>query len=342
MKAIVCTKYGPPSVLELRELAKPIPKDNEVLIRVHAATVTTGDCETRSFTFSMMFWLPLRVMLGFFKPRKLILGQELAGEIEAVGNKVTRFKKGDNVFAATLLRFGAYAEYICLPETYPILHKPESLTFEEAATIPTGGINGLHFIKKANIQSGQKVLINGAGGSIGTYAIQIAKDIGAQLTCVDSTEKLDMLRSIGADRVVDYTQQDFTKSGETYDVIIDVIGKSNYSRCIRMLNPGGRYVIGTFTFLGLIRGIWTSMTSGKKVLSEMANYRIEDLSILNELIVAGKIKPIIDKHYPLEGIVEAHTYVEEGHKKGNVVIRVTAFIDLNDIMIVVTGDAMST
>jgi NADPH:quinone reductase-like Zn-dependent oxidoreductase len=323
MKAIVWTKYGPPNVLQLQELTKPIPQDNEVLIKVHAATVTAGDCETRSFTFTMIFWLPLRVMLGFFKPRKLILGQELAGEIEAIGNKVTRFNKGDYVFAATLFRFGAYAEYICLPETYPILHKPASITFEEAATIPTGGINGLHFIKKANVQSGQKVLINGAGGSIGTYALQIAKDIGAQVTCVDSTEKLDMLRSMGADHVIDYTQQDFTQSGETYDVIIDVIGKSNYSRCVRLLKPGGRYVLGTFTFLGLIRGTWTSMTSNKKVLSEMANYQTEDFAFLKELIEAGKIKPTIDKHYPLEEIVEAHTYVEQGRKKGNVVIRVS-------------------
>src|SRR5690554_2788327 len=180
MKAIIWTKYGPPNVLELREVENPIPNDNEVLIRVHAATITTGDCETRSFKFSMMFWLPLRIILGFIKPRKLSPGQELAGEIEAVGKKVTRFKKGDKVFAATLMRFGAYAEYICLPETYPILLKPANMTYEEAATIPTGGINGLHFIKKANIQSGHKVLINGAGGSIGTYALQIAKDIGAE------------------------------------------------------------------------------------------------------------------------------------------------------------------
>jgi NADPH:quinone reductase-like Zn-dependent oxidoreductase len=324
MKAIVWTKYGAPNVLQLRELEKPIPKDNEVLIRIHAATVTAGDCELRSFTFTMMFWLPLRLILGIIKPRKLILGQELAGEIEAVGNKVTKFNKGDYVYAATLMRFGAYAEYICLPETYPILHKPANLSFEEAATIPTGGINGLHLIKKANILSGHKVLINGAGGSIGTYAIQIAKDIGAELTCVDSTEKLDMLRSIGADHVIDYTQQDFTKSGETYDVIIDVIGKSNYSECVRILKPGGRYVLGTFTFLGFIRGIWTSMTSGKKVTSEMAKYKADDFSLLNELIVAGKVKPIIDKRYPLEGIIEAHTYVEEGRKKGNVVISVTS------------------
>lgn len=322
MKAIVWTKYGPPDVLQLREVEKPIPVDNEVLIKVHAATVTAGDCETRSFKFPMMYRIPLRLILGLIRPRKHVLGQELAGEIEAVGNKVTRFKRGDKVFAATLMRFGAYAEYICLPETYPVVLKPDNMSYEEAATIPTGGINGLHFIKKANVQFGHKVLINGAGGSIGTYALQIAKDIGAELTCVDSTEKMDMLRSIGADHVVDYKQQDFTKSGETYDVIIDVVGKSSFSGSIRSLKPEGRYVLGAPTLLGIIRGLWTSMTSDKKVLFEMASYQTEYFSFLNKLIEAGKIKPIVDKRYPLERTAEAHAYVENGRKKGNVVITV--------------------
>lgn len=320
MKAIVFTKYGPPDVLQLREVEKPTPKENEVLIKVHAATVTTGDCEIRGFKFPMLFWLPLRIVLGFIKPRKLILGQELAGEIEAVGKKVTRFKKGDKVFAATLLSFGAYAEYICLPETHPIVFKPAKMTYEEAATVPTGGINGLHFIRKANVQSGQKVLINGAGGSIGTYALQIAKNIGAEVTCVDRTEKLEMLRSIGADHVIDYKQEDFTKSGKTYDHIIDVVGKSSFSGSIRSLKPNGRFVLGTLTFLGMIGGLWISMTSNKRVLYEMANYKTEDFEILKKLIEAEKIKPVIDKRYPLDKIVEAHTYVESGLKKGNVII----------------------
>ncbi len=320
MKAVVCTKYGPPDVLQFREIENPTPNDNEVLIRVYAATVTAGDCEIRSFKFPMLFWLPLRIVLGLIKPRKPILGQELAGEIEAVGKKVTRFKKGDKVFAAALLRFGAYAEYICLPETYPIVFKPANITYEEAATIPTGGINGLHFIRKANVQSGHKVLINGAGGSIGTYALQIAKNIGAEVTCVDTTEKLDMLRSIGADHVIDYKQENFTKSGKTYDHIIDVVGKSSFSGSVRSLNDNGRFVLGTLTFLGIIGGLWTSMTSNKRVLFEMADYKTEDFATLYELLEAGKIKPVIDKRYPLDKIVEAHTYVEGGLKKGNVVI----------------------
>lgn len=320
MKAIVWTDYGPPEVLRLREVEKPTPKDNEVLINVHAATVTAGDCETRSFTFPLMFWLPLRIILGIFKPRKLVLGQELAGEIEAVGNQVTRFKKGDKVFAATLMRFGAYAEYICLPESYPIVYKPAILTYGEAATIPTGGVNGLHFIRKANVQPGHHVLINGAGGSIGTYALQIAKHIGAEVTCVDTAEKLDLLRSIGADHVIDYTKEDFTRSGETYDVIIDVVGKSSFSGSIRSLKANGRYVLGNLSFKGIIRGLWTSMTSGKKVLVEMADYKADYFTSLSELIETGKVKPIIDKSYPLEKTAEAHAYVEQGRKKGNVVI----------------------
>src|SRR5215208_5609836 len=227
MKAIVWTKYGPPEALQLREVEKPTPRDNEVLIKVHAATVTFGDCEVRRLKLPLLISIPIRIYAGLIKPKRItILGQELAGEIEAVGRQVTRFKKGDPVFAATFFRFGAYAEYACLPETYLVL-KPSAITYEESATVPTGGINGLHFLRAANIQPGEMVLINGAGGSIGTYAVQIAKSLGAEVTAVDSAEKLDMLRSIGADHVVDYTREDFTKSGERYDVIYDVIGKSS-------------------------------------------------------------------------------------------------------------------
>jgi NADPH:quinone reductase-like Zn-dependent oxidoreductase len=322
MKAIVWTKYGPPNVLQFTEVEKPTPRDNEVLIRIVAATVTAGDCEVRSLKLPIWIQLPLRIYVGFRKPQRItILGQELAGEIEAVGKEVTRFKKGDQVFAATLFRFGAYAEYACLPETYPQL-KPTNMTFEEAATIPTGGINGLHFLRTANIQSGQRILINGAGGSIGTYAVQIAKSFGAEVTCVDSAAKLDMLRSIGADHVIDYTQEDFTRSGETYDVIIDVVGKSSFSRSVRSLKPNGRYVLGNPSLSGMIRGRWTSTTTDKKVIFEQASYRAEDYAFLKELIEAGKIKPVIDRLYPLEQTAEAHRYVEKGHKKGNVVITV--------------------
>jgi NADPH:quinone reductase-like Zn-dependent oxidoreductase len=319
MKAMLCTKYGSPDVLQMGEVNKPIPKDNEVLIRIYATTVTAGDCELRSFKIATWIWLPLRLYIGLRKPRRPILGQELAGEIEAVGKEVSQFKKGDQVFAATSMRFGAYAEYICLPMTYPVL-KPINMTFDEAATIPTGGINGLHFLRKANIQSGQRVLINGAGGSIGTYAVQIAKSIGVEVTCVDSARKLDMLRSIGADQVIDYMELDFTRMGETYDVIIDIVGKSSFSRSIKSLKLNGRYVLGNPTFIGMIRALWTTMTTDKKVIFEMANNRAEYYDFLKDLIEAGKIKSVIDRSFPLEQTAEAHRYVENGYKKGNVVI----------------------
>lgn len=322
MKAIVYTKYGSPDVLQLKEIEKPVPKADEVLIKIHAATVTAGDCEIRGFKFPISFWLPLRIMLGLIKPRKTILGQELAGEIVAIGGEVTQYKKGDEIYAPTLGHLGAYAEYVCLPETYPLASKPADMTYEEAATIPTGGINGLHFIRKANVQAGERVLINGAGGSMGTYALQIAKSLGAEVTAVDSARKLEMLSSIGADHVIDYTQEDFTKNGEAYDVIIDVAGKSSFSGSVRSLKQNGRYLLGNPRLSGMIRGLWTSKTTDKKVLFELAGYKTEDFIYLKELIEAGKIKPVIDKRYPLEQTAEAHRYVEKGYKKGNLVITV--------------------
>jgi len=320
MKAIVWTKYGPPDVLQFKEVEKPAPKDNEVLIRVYAATVTAGDCEMRRFDIPIFLWLFVRIMIGIRKPRIKIPGQELAGEIESVGNKVTQFKKGDPVFAATEMRLGAYAEYACLPSTYAMAIKPTQMTYEEAATIPTGGLNALHFLRKGNIRSGQKVLICGAGGSIGTYAVQIAKSFGAQVTCVDSRSKLDMLRSLGSDQVIDYTEEDFTKNGETYDIIIDVVGKTSFSRSVRSLSKNGHYILGNPRLAGMIRGLWISMTTGRKVKSELASYNPEDLIFLKELIEAGKIKSVIDRKYPLEQVAEAHRYVETGQKTGNVVI----------------------
>jgi len=322
MKAIVWTKYGPPDVLQLKDVAKPAPKDDEVLVKVHATTVLAGDCELRRFKFPILYRLPLRIFLGFRKPQRItVLGQELAGEIEAIGKQVTHFKNGDRVLAATLLRLGTYAEYVCLPETYPVL-LPANMTYEEAATIPTGGIYGLHLLRKANIQSGRKLLIIGAGGSIGTYAVQIAKSFGADVTCVDSTEKLDMLRSIGADHVIDYTQGDYTRTGETYDAIIDVVGKSSFSGCVGSLKQYGRYVLGNPGISGMIRGQWTSMTTDKKVIFESASHRAEDYTFLIELIEAGKVQPVIDRRYPLEQTAEAYRYVDTGQKKGNVVITV--------------------
>lgn len=320
MKAIIWPKYGSPDVLELKEVEKPTPGDKEVLIKIAAATVFAGDCEMRSFDFPISFWLPLRLMFGLRKPRVKILGQEFAGEVEAIGSEVTQFKAGDPVFAPTDMSFGAYAEYICVPGTHPMTIKPNNMTYEEAATLPTGGLNALHFLRKGSVRSGQKILINGAAGSIGTYAVQIAKSFGAEVTAVDSTGKLDMLRSIGADHVIDYTRQDFTQNGETYDVIIDVVGKSSFSRSLRSLRQNGRYVLGNPRLPGMIRALWTSMTGSKKVIVALAGYKTEDLAFLKELAEAGKIKSVIDRRFPLEQVADAHRYVETGEKKGHVVI----------------------
>jgi 2-desacetyl-2-hydroxyethyl bacteriochlorophyllide A dehydrogenase len=324
MKAIVWTKYGPPDVLQLKEVEKPTPKENEVLIRIYATTVTAGDTELRSLKFSLLLRFLMRLGFGFKRPGKkyCILGMELAGEIESVGKDVKLFKKGDQVFAATEEGFGAYAEYICLPEEGAVVIKPGNMTYDEAAAVPIGGDTALHYLRKGNIQNGQKVLINGAGGSIGTMGVQLAKYFGAEVTAVDSTKKLDMLRSIGADKVIDYTQEDFTKSGETYDVILDVVGKSSFSGCISSLKKNGFYFIANPKLSLIIRGKWTSKRSSKKVITGLPKQRTENLLYLRELIEAGKLKSIIDRHYPLEQTAEAHRYVETGEKKGNVIITV--------------------
>ena len=322
MKAVVCTRYGSPNVIQLREVPQPVPKANEVLIKIHAATVTAGDCEIRRFDIPILFWLFLRIILGITKPRRGIFGQEYAGEIEAVGNKVTRFKKGDAVFGPTTISLGAHAQYLSIPESYPNLFKPENMTYEMAATIPTGGINGLHFIRKAKIRSGEKVLLNGAGGSIGTYALQFAKSQGAIVTCVDSINKLPMLRELGADYVIDYAQVDFTKNGKTYDVIIDIVGTSPFSRSVKSLNPNGRYVLGNPTLTGMLRGLLTSLISNKQVISQFAGYHKEAFEFIRSQIDDGKLKIIIDKRFSLEQAAEAHRYVEAGLKAGNVIILV--------------------
>jgi len=323
MKAIVWTEYGPPDVLQIKEVEKPTPKDNEVLIRIHATTVTSGDCEQRSLKLPIWYALPMRAYVGLKRPTRItILGMELAGVIESVGKDVKRFGKGDQVFGSAGVGFGTYAEYKCLPGEGVLVIKPANMTYEEAAAVPVGGLEALHFLRQGNIQSGQKVLINGAGGTIGTFAVQLAKYFGAEVTGVDSTGKLDMLRSIGADQVIDYTQEDFTKSGETYDVIFDVVGKSSFSRSIRSLKQNGRYLIANPGLSQMVWGRWTSMTSSKKVIFGAAYPKTEDLVFLKELIEAGKIKTVIDRRYPLEQIPDAHRYVETGQKKGHVVITV--------------------
>jgi NADPH:quinone reductase-like Zn-dependent oxidoreductase len=323
MKAIVWTKYGSPDGLQLQDVDKPTPKDNEVLIKIYASTVSTADCEMRSFKAFTVFWLPLRIYLGFVRPTRIkILGQELAGEIETVGKDVTRFKVGDQVFAWTGFRLSANAEYTCLPENGMLATKPSNMTFEEATTLPIGGLEALHFLRRGIVLNGQKVLINGAGGSIGTFAVQIARYYGAVVTAVDSTEKLDMLRSIGADQVIDYTREDFTKSGQTYDVIFDIAGKSSFSGSLRSLNQNGYYLLGN---PGLLQRFQSKLTpkGNIKIIPYAGRTSIEiaeDLTFLKELIVEGKIKPVIDRIYPLELTAEAHRYVDTGHKKGNVVI----------------------
>lgn len=302
MKAIVATKYGTPEVLQLQEVEKPAPKDNEILIKVHATTVTAADFRMRSFTVPPLLWIPARLALGITKPKQPIFGTELAGEVEAVGKNVTRFKAGDQVFASTLTEnFGAYAEYKCLPEQAMVALKPAHVTYEEAAAIPIGATTALRLLLKGNIQRGQKVLIYGASGSVGTYAIQLAKFLGAEVTGVCSTANLDMVKSLGADHVLDYTKEDFSSREERYDIVFDTVAKFPKSQYSKALTPNGTYV--TIARLD-------------------SKERMENLVFIRELIEAGEIKVVIDRCYPLESMVEAHRYVDTGHKKGNVVISV--------------------
>lgn len=326
MKAVIWTKYGSPEGLQLGEIETPVPKDNEVLIRIHAATVTAGDCEMRSLKLPLMLGVPVRLYNGLGRPKRIrILGQEMAGEVESVGKDVSSFKPGDRVFGATAFTMGAYAQYICFPEhpTEEVLTTmPENLSFQEAAGVPTGGLESLHFLRKANIKPGETVLINGAGGSIGTIGVQLAKHWGATVTAVDRAEKLDMLRSIGADETVDYMTEDFTKAGKTYDVIFDVIGKSPYTRSVRALNPKGRYVLANMKFSQMIRGSFTRRLTGKSVIVGTSERNRDDLDFLKGLIESGAVRPVVDRTFPLEQTADAHRYVETGLKAGNVIITV--------------------
>jgi NADPH:quinone reductase-like Zn-dependent oxidoreductase len=302
MKAIVATKFGTPGVLQLHDVEKPAPKDNEILVKVHATTVTVGDTRMRSLNVPLVFWLPARITLGFTKPKHPIYGMELAGVVEAAGKLVTRFKVGDPVFASTLAEnFGAHAEYKCLPEEGMVLTKPLNMTFEEAATVPIGGPTALRLLRKGKVQRGQKVLIYGASGSVGTYAVQIAKSFGADVTGVCSTANLEMVNSLGADQVIDYRKEDFSASGALYDVIFDTVGKCSKSQYAKALTPNGSFVT---------------------IAKLNTKQSLEELTFIKSLIDAGKLKAVIDRCYPLEQIVEAHRYVDTERKAGNVVIQV--------------------
>jgi NADPH:quinone reductase-like Zn-dependent oxidoreductase len=316
MKAIVYTKFGPPEVLQLQEVEKPTPKANEVLIKIVATTVVKEDPDwRRSLGFN-----------GILKPRHPILGQELAGEVEATGRDVTRFKPGDQVFGMD--SFGAYAEYKCMPENGALAIKPVNLSYEEAASVPNGALTALPFLRdKAKIQSGQTVLIYGASGSVGAAAVQLAKFYGAKVTGVCSTANLEWVKSLGADQVIDYTREDFTENGRTYDLIFDTVGKCSFSACKGSLRDEGTYLATVPTPVMMLQALWTAKRGSKKTKFVAAGLRparekIKDLAFLTELIEAGKIKAVIDRCYPLEQIAEAHRYVEKGHKKGNVVITV--------------------
>jgi NADPH:quinone reductase-like Zn-dependent oxidoreductase len=333
MKAIVYKEYGPPDVLHLEDIAKPAPKENEVLVRIHASSVGYGDILARKFKdvspseFNMPFplWFISKFYFGLNEPKVKILGSEISGVIEAAGKDVTRFKAGDPVFGYLGQSMGGYAEYICLPENAVLAAKPANMTYEEAAVIPMGAIMALHLLReKGNIQPGHKVLINGASGGIGSAAVQIAKSYGAEVTGVCGTARLEFVKSLGADKVIDYTKQDFTHSGETYDLIFDVLGRSSFPDTKSSLKENGRCLYASFKSRQLLQMLSTSISGSKKVICALAPGGLEDLLSAKELIEAGKIKSIIDKSFPLEQTAQAHRYVEDGHKKGHIVITVVA------------------
>ncbi|WP_298349632.1 NAD(P)-dependent alcohol dehydrogenase [Runella sp.] len=317
MKAIVYTKYGAPEVLELKEVEKPTLKDNEILVKIKATAVNSGDWRLRKADP-----YAVRLFFGLMKPKINILGGVLSGQIEAIGKDVKRFKVGDEVFGSTALSsgFGAYAEYKCLPEEAVLALKPRNITHAESAAIPFGATTALHFIKKANIMPRQKVLVYGASGAVGSAAVQLAKHFGAHVTGVCSTANVNLVKSLGADKVIDYIKEDFTKNGETYDVIFETVNKTLFSHILKSLNKNGILILSAAGLSEMIRGAWTSMTGNRKVVTGVISETAEDMIFLKELIEAGQLKPVIDRTYPLAQMAEAHAYVEKGHKKGNVAI----------------------
>jgi NADPH:quinone reductase-like Zn-dependent oxidoreductase len=325
MKAMVLTKFGPPEVLQLQEVGPPVPKEHDVLIRIQATTVTAGDAELRGLRLPFVLRPLIRLYARFGRPRPLILGQELAGEVAAIGQAVTRFRTGDQVCAWTGLALGTYAEYTCVPEHGVLAHKPSNMTYEEAAPLGVGGLEATYFLRRAQLQPGHRVLIVGAGGSIGTYAVQLARYFGAEVTGVDRLEKLEMLRTMGATHVFDYLHEDFTQRGETYDVIFDVIGKSPFARSIRALRPHGRYLLGNPGLSQRVRAPLRALRSGKHIIARpdrSSSESLADFQFLKELIEAGSIRSVLDRSYLLEQTAEAHRYVDSGQKQGHVVITV--------------------
>lgn len=320
MKAIVYERYGPPEVLEQRDLATPTPEDNEIRIRVRATTVTAGDHRVRSLSFPPGFGLIGRLMLGVTRPRQRILGTELAGEVESVGKSVTRFSVGDEVYAYPGAKMGCYAQYRCMPEDGAVAPKPANLTFEEAAALSFGATTALDFFRRANLQSGERVLVNGASGSVGTAAVQLARHFGAEVTGVCSSANVELVKALGAARVIDYTKEDFTKSGATYDVIVDTAGTAPVARSKASLTDRGRLLLVLAGLPDMLTAPLSSLIGRHRVVAGPAAERPEDVRLIGLLASEGKFTPVIDRSYPFERIVDAHRYVDQGHKRGNVVI----------------------
>ncbi|MDF1555220.1 MAG: NAD(P)-dependent alcohol dehydrogenase [Deferrisomatales bacterium] len=323
MKAILYTRYGPPEVLHVGQVEKPSPGDHEVLIRVRAAEATKSDCEMRSFEFPVKwFWLPLRFAFGLFQPKRQVLGGYFSGVVASVGTGVSRLSAGDEVFGAARLKLGAYAEHLCLPDDYTLVPKPANLSFEEAAAVPLGGLNALHFLRRANIRKGETVLVNGAGGSIGTFGVQIAKALGAEVTAVDSAPKEDLLRRIGADHFIDYAKEDFTRGSQAYDVIFSMVARTPYSACLKALRPGGRYLLANPKLSDMLRAVLPGRRAGKTAVFAFARELPEELLALKEMLEDGAIRPVVDGVFPMERAAEAHRRVESEQRLGPVVISI--------------------
>ncbi|MCB0647494.1 MAG: NAD(P)-dependent alcohol dehydrogenase [Saprospiraceae bacterium] len=325
MKAVVFEKYGQPEVLQMAEVENPEPKESEVLVRIYATSVTSEDPKMRGFNHPTLLKLPVGLMFGFKKPKYPVLGMEFAGIIEAIGQKVKNYKTGDQVYGYTGLSFGAHAEYKCMAEDGLMHHKPENLSFEASACLVNGPLTALTYLKKkGKIKPGNKVLVYGASGSVGTSAIQLAKYFGAHVAGVCSTKNAELVMSIGADIVIDYTCQDFTRHEQKYDIIFDTVGKTSMNACLKLLKPNGKYLLTDFGLKHMLAAIFTSLFNGKKIIVASSNFhwKKEDLVLFKELAEQGCLKPVIDQIFPLESMVEAHKYVELGHKVGNVAISV--------------------